>query len=62
MLVSGQKKGKDSLLLVISGLIGGLYDFIVSTFGWWSETVTTRMMGWGTALADKAKLMFKVEN
>ena len=60
VLVSGQKKGKDSLLLVVSGLIGGLYDFIVSTFGWWSETITTRMMGWGAALADKAKLMFKV--
>ena len=60
VLVSGQKKGKDSLLLVISGLIGGLYDIIVSTFGWWSETITTRMMGWGAALADKAKLMFKV--
>lgn len=60
VLVSGQKKGKDSLLLVVSGLIGGLYDFIVATFGWWSETITTRMMGWGAALADKAKLMFKV--
>lgn len=60
VLVSGQKKGKDSLLLVISGLIGGVYDFIISTFGWWSETVTTRVMGWGAALADKVKLMFKV--
>ena len=60
VLVSGQKKGKDSLLLVVSGLIGGLYDFIVSTFGWWSETITTRMIGWGAHLADKAKLMFKV--
>ena len=60
VLVSGQKKGKDSMLLVISGLIGGLYDFIVSTFGWWSETITTRMMGWGNTLANNAKLMFKV--
>ena len=60
VLVSGQKKGKDSLLLVISGLIGGLYDFIVSTFGWWSETITTRMVGWGATVADKAKLLFKV--
>ena len=60
VLVSGQKKGKDSLLLVISGLIGGVYDFIVSTFGWWSETVTTRVIPWGAALADKVKLMFKV--
>lgn len=60
VLVSGQKKGKDSLLLVISGLIGGVYDFIISTFGWWSETVTTKVVGWGAALADKVKLMFKV--
>jgi len=60
VLVSGQKKGKDSLLLVISGLIGGLYDFCISTFGLWTETVSTKVMGWGMALADKAKLMFKV--
>ena len=60
VLVSGQKKGKDSLLLVVSGLIGGVYDFIISTFGWWSETVTTKVVGWGAALADKVKLMFKV--
>ncbi len=60
VLVSGQKKGKDSLLLVISGLIGGLYDFCISTFGLWSETVSTKVMGWGMALADKVKLMFKV--
>ena len=60
VLVSGQKKGADSLLLVISGLIGGVYDFIISTFGWWSETITTRVIPWGNALADKVKLMFKV--
>lgn len=60
VLVSGQKKGKDSLLLVISGLIGGVYDFIISTFGWWSETITTKVIPWGAALADKTKLMFKV--
>lgn len=60
VLVSGQKKGKDSLLLVISGLIGGLYDFCISTFGLWTETVSTKVMEWGMALADKVKLMFKV--
>lgn len=60
VLVSGQKMGKDSLLLVISGLIGGLYDFIISTFGWWSETISTRVVSFGAAIADKVKLMFKV--
>ena len=47
-------------VLVSAGLIGGLYDFIVATFGWWNENVTTRMMDWGVALADKAKVVFKV--
>lgn len=60
VLVSGQKKGKDSLLLVVSGLIGGLYDFLISTFGLWTETLSTKVMTWGLAVADKAKLMFKV--
>ena len=60
VLVSGQKKGKDSLLLVVSGLIGGVYDFLVSTFGLWTETLSTKVMTWGLAVADSAKLMFKV--
>ena len=60
VLVSGQKKGKDSLLLVVSGLIGGLYDFCISTFGLWTETLSTKVMTWGLAVADKAKVMFKV--
>lgn len=44
----------------MSGLIGGLYDFVVSTFGWWTEEISTRIMQWGTVLADKTKLVFKV--
>ncbi len=52
------KKGGAKLLLV-SGLIGGLYDFIVSSFGWWSETIYTTVTHWGTVVADKAKLMVK---
>ena len=60
VLVSGQKKGKDSLLLVVSGLIGGLYDFCISTFGLWTETLSTKITTWGLAVADSAKLMFKV--
>jgi len=40
--------------------VGGLYDFIVATFGWWNENFTTRVIGWGELLADKAKLVFKV--
>ncbi|MDR1756160.1 MAG: oligopeptide transporter, OPT family [Culturomica sp.] len=60
VLVSGEKKGNQAKLLAISGLIGGLYDFCISTFGWWTENVSTRIAGWGEVLADKLKLVFKV--
>jgi len=60
VLVSGEKGGKQARLLVVSGLIGGIYDFIIATFGWWSEVVTSRVIPWGEALADKAKLVFKL--
>lgn len=45
--------------LLIAGLVGGLYDFIVATFGWWNENVTSRMIPYGDDLAEKAKLVFK---
>ena len=60
VLVSGEKKGNQAKLLAVSGLIGGLYDFIVSTFGWWSEGISTRTMGWGELLADKMKVVLKI--
>ena len=46
--------------MLLAGLVGGLYDFIVATFGWWNENFTTRVIGLGEQLADKAKLVFKV--
>ena len=60
VLVSGEKKGNQAKLLALSGLVGGLYDFFISTFGWWTETISTRIMGWGVMLAEKTKLVFKV--
>jgi len=60
ILVAGEKGGKQALVLVVSGLIGGLYDFIIATFGWWSETFTTRVFGFGQMLADKFKLVFRL--
>ena len=60
VLVSGEKGGNQAKPLIYAGLIGGIYDFIVATFGWWSETVSTRVVGLGEMLADKVKLVFKV--
>jgi len=60
ILVAGEKGGKQALVLVISGLIGGVYDFIIATFGWWSEVFTTRVIGFGEMLADRFKLVFRL--
>ena len=59
VLVNGAKGGDQAKPLLLAGLVGGLYDFIVATFGWWNETVTSRMIGWGELLAEKTKLVFK---
>ena len=60
VLISGEKGGNQAKPLLIAGLIGGLYDFAVATFGWWNENVTTRVVGWGSVLADKAKVVLKI--
>ena len=60
VIVSGEDEGGQAKTLVAAGLIGGLYDFVVSTFGWWNELFTTRILPYGDLLAEKAKLVFKV--
>ena len=60
VLVSGEEGGGQAKTLVMAGLIGGLYDFLVSSFGWWNELFTTRILPYGDMLAEKAKLVFKV--
>lgn len=60
VLVSGAKGGSQAKPLLLAGLVGGLYDFIIATFGLWNENFTTRVVGLGQILADKAKLVFKV--
>ena len=60
VLVSGAQGGSQAKPLLLSGLIGGLYDFIVSTFGLWNENFTSRVTEFGQYVADHAKLVFKV--
>ena len=60
VLVSGEKGGSQAKPLLIAGLVGGLYDFTVATFGWWNENFTTRVCGWGELMADKAKVVLKI--
>ncbi len=58
VLVSGAKGGNQAKLLAVAGLVGGLYDFVVGTFGLWTESVSTRICAWGTMAADKFKVVF----
>ena len=60
VLVSGEKGGKQTKLLAIAGLLGGLYDFAVSSFGAWAENISTKMTAWGVAVADKFKVEFSM--
>ena len=58
VLVSGEKGGSQAKLLAVAGLVGGLYDFVVGTFGLWTESVSTRICAWGQIAADKFKVVF----
>ena len=60
VLVSGQQGGNQARPLIWAAAIGGLYDFAVSTFGFWHETLTTRMTAWGEDLAQRVKLTFSI--
>ena len=59
VLVSGAKGGEQAKPLLIAGLLGGLYDFVVATFGLWNENFTSRALIWGDTIAEKTKLVFK---
>ncbi len=60
VLISGEKGGNQAKPLIMAGLIGGLYDFLLSTFGWWSEVLSSRAIPAMNALADKAKMVFSI--
>ena len=60
VLVSGESGGNSAKTLLAAGLVGGLYDFVVATFGAWAETLSTTVMHWGQVVADKAKVVLKL--
>ena len=60
VLVSGESGGKSARTLLMAGAVGGLYDFVVASLGAWSETLSTTVMHWGQVVADKAKLVLKL--
>ncbi|OGU16073.1 MAG: oligopeptide transporter, OPT family [Ignavibacteria bacterium GWB2_35_12] len=61
ILMTGETGGKQASVLIISGLLGGVYDFIITSIGFWTETITSRIIPAGEAVADKIKLVFKLD-
>ena len=60
VLVSGQKGGNQARPLLIAGLVGGIYDFLLSTFGWWKEVLTTQAIPALQGFTDNVKMIFKI--
>lgn len=60
VLLSGEEGGKSTRTLLLSGLVGGLYDFVIATFGAWSETLSSTVLHVGQVVADKAKVVLKL--
>ncbi|MEK9138543.1 MAG: OPT/YSL family transporter, partial [Bacteroidota bacterium] len=60
ILVAGEKGGKQAGVLVTAGLIGGVFDYMFSAFGLWSEVISSRMFSYGEVLADKVKMVAKL--
>lgn len=60
VLASGTGSGNkgQAMWLLIASLVGGIYDYLVATFGLWAETVSTTAYSWGQALAAKTKFVF----
>ena len=61
VLISGEGEGSSAKPLLVAGIIGGLYDFIASgNIGVMVDMVSSRVLGVGEVLAQKAKLVFQV--
>ncbi len=60
VLIAGEKGGDQAKVLVSSAIVGGIYDFIVGTFGLWKETFSTKVIPGFTYLADKLRLEFRL--
>lgn len=60
VLMSGESGGNGAKALLVAGIIGGMYDFVVATFGVWADKFTTRAIIYGDTIAQKAKLLVSV--
>lgn len=60
ILVTGEKGGKSAKVLITSGFLGGIYDFLFSSLHLWKETFTSRVLPYGDLIAQKVKILFQL--
>ncbi|HRP01696.1 MAG TPA: oligopeptide transporter, OPT family [Candidatus Kapabacteria bacterium] len=60
ILITGEKGGKQAGILIVSGLIGGLFDFMFTSFKLWADVITSKIIPIGATLADKSKIVLKL--
>ena len=60
VLISGEGDGGSAKPLIVASIVGGVFDFLVATFGTWAENFSSAFGTWGTAIAAKAKLFFSI--
>lgn len=60
VLISGEGEGSQAKPLIVASLIGGLYDFVVATFGAWAENFTSTFASFGQTFAMKSKLFLSI--
>ncbi len=54
-------EGSKAHIMLVSGAVALVYDFVLNSLGWWQELLTTTFH-WGQVLADKYKLVFSLDN
>lgn len=55
-------EGSKAHIMLVSGAVALVYDFVLNSLGWWQELLTTTTFHWGQVLADKYKLVFSLDN
>ena len=55
VLISGEGESSSAKPLIIASVLGGIYDFLVATFGTWAENFTSTFCSLGTTIAAKGK-------
>lgn len=60
VLVAGESGGNQAKTLLVASVVGGLYDFLVTTFGFWKEAFSTKVLPGFDFLANAYRIEFRM--